>query len=221
VAKRIALIALVALMLLVVAAPAALAAPSQQSLDRHAELSTREAPGQSGSHASNAGGNGASHAAANADKGMNRPGSAGEWKDNGHVPSVNSFPQGNAPSNPDADGNGGLDKPGQTGGFDADRDGNNGCGNDSDREDDNNGWCGKKPESPPPGGGTGGTGGSTGGGKPSTVLPKRIVALPERREAPAALPTTGTDVSDFLWGGWSLVLAGTALRRTAYHRSRR
>ncbi len=53
--------------------------------------------------------------------------------------------QGRSLSDPDGDSNGGADKPSPdcTGGIDkTDRDGNNGCGNDADREDDNNGNCG-------------------------------------------------------------------------------
>ncbi len=57
--------------------------------------------------------------------------------------------QGNAESDPDDDGrgpdrsNGGPDKPGGSGGTDLDdQDGNNGCGNDDDFEDDNEGLCG-------------------------------------------------------------------------------
>ncbi len=60
--------------------------------------------------------------------------------------------QGNSASDPDDDGNGpdrsngGADKPGGPGGVDlADQDGNNGCGNDDDFEDDNEGNCGGKP----------------------------------------------------------------------------
>ena len=54
--------------------------------------------------------------------------------------------QGRSQSDPDADSNGGLDKPDGDGGINtADQDGNNGCGNDQDFEDDNNGWCGRKP----------------------------------------------------------------------------
>jgi hypothetical protein len=56
--------------------------------------------------------------------------------------------QGNAQSDPDDDGrgpdrsNGGVDQPGGPGGDDlADQDGNNGCGNDDDFEDDNEGHC--------------------------------------------------------------------------------
>jgi hypothetical protein len=55
--------------------------------------------------------------------------------------------QGRSLSDPDGDTNGGADKPDPdcTGGVDAtDRDGNNGCGNDADREDDNNGRCGRQ-----------------------------------------------------------------------------
>ena len=62
----------------------------------------------------------------------------------------NSGNQGNSSSDPDDDGrgpdrsNGGADKPNGPGGVDlADQDGNNGCGNDDDFEDDNEGWCGK------------------------------------------------------------------------------
>lgn len=58
--------------------------------------------------------------------------------------------QGKASHDPDDDGhgpdrsNGGADHPGADGGVDlADQDGNNGCGNDDDFEDDNEGWCGK------------------------------------------------------------------------------
>jgi hypothetical protein len=65
----------------------------------------------------------------------------------------NSGNQGNSTSDPDDDGrgpdrsNGGADKPDGPGGVDlADQDGNNGCGNDDDFEDDNEGWCGKNPK---------------------------------------------------------------------------
>ncbi len=73
--------------------------------------------------------------------------------------------QGKSSSDPDDDGNGpdrsngGPDKPGGEGGTDkADQDGNNGCGNDDDFEDDNEGKClgrdgapgHNKPETPEP-----------------------------------------------------------------------
>lgn len=68
-----------------------------------------------------------------------------------------SLTQGNAQSDPDDDGNGpdrsngGPDKqPDGVGGVDKDdQDNNNGCGNDDDFEDDNEGWCGKKPKTTP------------------------------------------------------------------------
>lgn len=65
--------------------------------------------------------------------------------------------QGNSPSDPDDDSkgpdrsNGGADKPGGPGGVDKeDQDPNNGCGNDDDFEDDNEGHCGGKPKPTPP-----------------------------------------------------------------------
>jgi hypothetical protein len=51
--------------------------------------------------------------------------------------------QGRSPSDPDGDFNYGPDKPGERGGiYTGDQDGNNGCGNDQDFEDDNRGNCG-------------------------------------------------------------------------------
>ena len=69
--------------------------------------------------------------------------------------------QGKAQADPDDDGrgpdrtNGGADQPGGRGGADkADQDGNNGCGNDDDFEDDNEGHCGRPttatPDKPTP-----------------------------------------------------------------------
>ena len=65
--------------------------------------------------------------------------------------------QGSTEVDPDDDGrgpdrsNGGPDRPGGSGGEDlADQDGNNGCGNDDDFEDDNEGRCGVYPIRPRP-----------------------------------------------------------------------
>jgi hypothetical protein len=65
-----------------------------------------------------------------------------------HVEAGQSGNQGRATSDPDDDTrgperrNGGVDQPGGTGGVDLlDQDGNNGCGNDDDFEDDNEGRC--------------------------------------------------------------------------------
>lgn len=84
-----------------------------------------------------------------ADEGDNRhPSGKDRSVENG-----NSGNQGNSESAPDEDGHGperdynGTDKPNGPGGMDlADQDGNNGCGNDDDFEDDNEGWCGQKPK---------------------------------------------------------------------------
>jgi hypothetical protein len=59
--------------------------------------------------------------------------------------------QGSSMSEPDNNGSGPerdegcIDKPASMGGTctDGDQDGNNGCGNDVDRDDDNEGWCGR------------------------------------------------------------------------------
>jgi hypothetical protein len=96
--------------------------------------------------------------ASNSGRGMNRQGGPGKhpgegWKDPGQD---QGSPHNRA--DPDCTGNrtvhpqatnigacdnvaGAADKPGGSGGFDADRDWNNGCGNDTDFEDDNNGQC--------------------------------------------------------------------------------
>lgn len=100
-------------------------------------------------------------AAANPGKGMNRQGSPGVhpgngWKDPGQVQgSIKNLAHpdctGNRTSNPQEtnigacdDPTGAADKPEGPGGFDSDKDWNNGCGNDVDFEDDNNGLCGGK-----------------------------------------------------------------------------
>jgi hypothetical protein len=54
--------------------------------------------------------------------------------------SENGATQGNAQSDPDDDGRG----PDRGDGGPDRADGNNGCGNDADRSDDNEGWCGNK-----------------------------------------------------------------------------
>lgn len=72
-------------------------------------------------------------------------------KDRNNEPG-NSYPQGKSGSNPDGNG---VDKPYPAGGKlpqtqgEADFDGNNGCGNDNNFSDDNNGNCGGKGKPPP------------------------------------------------------------------------
>ena len=204
--KRIVFGSIVVVLLLLLSSAAATAAPGGNASN---------APGQAKretAHESNGpGSNQNSHALQNASRGMNRVGGPGKWKSHGHVPAPVSYPQGHAPSDPDFNGNGGIDKPGQTGGFSADRDGNNGCGNDDDREDDNNGWCGRRPEvSEPPSTPPSGPG--------PRVLPGPKITPPviEGRK----LPKTGFDVIQLSWTGWSLVLAGHVLRKRTRRRSR-
>ena len=85
-----------------------------------------------------------------------------------HVEAGGSGNQGKAVSDPDDDGRGpdrtnrGVDQPGGPGGLDIlDQDGNNGCGNDDDFEDDNEGNCGGKPSGPSQNGGPHQNGGPT------------------------------------------------------------
>jgi hypothetical protein len=137
----------------------------------------------------------------------------GSWGPNGHTPAETSFPQGYSPSDPDGATNGGADKPGEVGGFNDDKDGNNGCGNDSDREDDNNGWCGKKPtptvapsvaptESETP----------TGGTPSGEVLGKIVQSAPE--VLGVQLSRTGAPVFVVFGTGLLMLFVGLAIRRS-------
>ena len=121
-----------------------------------------------------------------------------------------SVNQGRSGADPDRGTNGGADKPGGRGGVDRiDQDGNNGCGNDDDFEDDNNGRCGGKrrngtrgnqdrgtnpedrgrPGSVPGGTGSGGTG--TGGTGASDVpVPSAVLGVELVRPGDLAAPAT-------------------------------
>ena len=105
--KRIVSVAFIVVLLLLLSSAAAFAAPGGNSSNSPGHAKTAHTPN----------GQGKSHALQNASRGMNRVGSAGQWKSHGHVPAPVSYPQGFAPSDPDFNGNGGIDKPGQTGGF--------------------------------------------------------------------------------------------------------
>ena len=92
--------------------------------------------------------------------------------------------QGASTSDPDGDSNGGLDKPGGDGGvYTGDQDGNNGCGNDQDFEDDNNGWCGNKPKPEKPAKDVK-TPETDGGTAPATGTSEDTVTLPEQLPLP-------------------------------------
>jgi hypothetical protein len=162
-----------------------------------------------------------SHAADNADRGMNREGSPGEWKGDGHQPSEGSFPQGHSPSDPDGMGNGGMDKPGMDGGFDDDQDGNNGCGNDADREDDNNGWCGKPAfagrTSPSPSASPEVSPTESETPTPAVVAGRtqaRVLGVQLHRTlGSGALATTGAHIVEVLLVAAGFMLAGAVMRR--------
>lgn len=204
--KRIVFGSIVVVLLLLLSSTAAFAAPGGNP----------DAPGQAkradgaGETAHEPNGQGKSHALQNASRGMNRVGGPGKWKSHGHVPAPVSAPQGHAPSDPDFNGNGGIDKPGHTGGFSADRDGNNGCGNDDDREDDNNGWCGKRPKVGPS---------TTPPENPPTRPGPRVLPGP-KLTPPDVLGRTGFGVIELSLAGWSLTFTGHVLRRRTRRRPR-
>ncbi len=93
-------------------------------------------------------GNGGKSEAAHANHG---PSESVATSDPSHDPSnPDGTYQGKSGSTPDQDRIGadhGIDNNDKVG---PGTDGNNGCGNDPDREDDNNGWCGNKPKPPKP-----------------------------------------------------------------------
>jgi hypothetical protein len=138
--------------------------------------------------------------------------SAGSWGPNGHQPADVSSPQGYSPSDPDGTSNGGADKPGGSGGFNSDKDGNNGCGNDTDREDDNNGWCGKKPTN-----GSGGEVTPTPTPTPSSTAAVLGVTLTRNQGSTSVLGVTlsrtGTQISLMVLLGITAVMIGSVLRR--------
>lgn len=170
----------------------------------------------------------------NSGNGMNRQGGPGVhpgkgWKDPGSVQgSIQNV------ADPDCTGNratdpqptnigacdsasGAADKPGGLGGFDADKDFNNGCGNDTDFEDDNNGLCrgrrvavaGVQPKPPPP--------------QEPAPGPVATQVLPLRLRAPTApvqLPATGMDFPGLLLSGAALTAIGRRLVRAGKDRRR-
>jgi hypothetical protein len=128
--------------------------------------------------------------------------------------------QGKSTSDPDLMTNGGADKPGMDGGFDEDKDGNNGCGNDDDFEDDNNGWCGGKPRVA--GGQTpvipvvnptvlGETFERPAVVRASTVTAPAVVAAATAAAAPAALARTGAQAAALTLLALNLIALGFAM----------
>ncbi|HEY3240292.1 MAG TPA: hypothetical protein VGL92_12045 [Acidimicrobiia bacterium] len=118
--------ALLALGLLVTAPAASAKAPSDEPF----QFTCTEDSASTTAAADTTAGEPGHHPSGKDGKGETEPGGSGT--------------QGRSDRDPDGMANGGSDKPGCEGGYDDDRDGNNGCGNDADFEDDNNGNCGKK-----------------------------------------------------------------------------
>ncbi|HSX57689.1 MAG TPA: hypothetical protein VLE47_00260 [Candidatus Saccharimonadales bacterium] len=127
-----------------------------------------------------------------------------------------SLTQGKSNSDPDNNGKGpdrlntGLDKPGMGGGVDkADQDGNNGCGNDDDFEDDNEGWCGHKPKNETTNPETPGVGTPTtpAVATPATPVTPTVLTI-------STLPNTANGEQDnyaFVWVSALLITSGIAL----------
>ncbi len=176
-------------------------------------------------------------ASSNSGKGMNRQGGPSThpgkgWKDPGSwqgSPKNTSDPDctGNRTSNPQStnigacdDSAGAADKPEGKGGFDSDKDWNNGCGNDTDFEDDNNGRCGRR---------SGKVSGSSSTTDPppeeekkivtrvlSSVTARPAVVLSERVAAQrTSLPATGIDANQLAFAGISLMAIGKSMVRRA------
>ncbi len=146
--RSIRAIALAIVALFVLAAPALADHDKGKSSQSHGKSSAEGTPG------SEAGTNG--QKAESSDDGEKpfdeEPNDHPSGNDKSEEPG-GSGTQGKSSSDPDGMANGGADKPDEVladgqvqGGFDDDHDGNNGCGNDDDFEDDNNGWCGKPEE---------------------------------------------------------------------------
>jgi len=157
--------------------------------------------------------------------------------------------QGHSESNPDNDGHGPernscegsgvdecADKAGGDGGVDTDdQDGNNGCGNDDDFEDDKEGWCGKPETSVDteevPDIGAGGGGAEIGGivlqrfpSMPSAELPTQVLGVTLNQAQLAAgaqveaaqagvLPFTGGPIAGVILLGLGLIIGGAMLHR--------
>jgi hypothetical protein len=131
--------------------------------------------------------------------------------------------RGKSGSTPDQDGIGadhGIDNNDKTG---PGTDGNNGCGNDADREDDNNGWCGNKPEhvkptpTETPSGSPAPTVSPTSTGSPAEVLGEQFT---RPSVLGRALARTGVALIMFLVVAAVLGFFGLALRTIAKPKQR-
>jgi len=172
---------------------------------------------------------------AGASAGGNGKGKSGTAHAN-HGPQATSSPSGvHDPSNPDGTYRGkSPSKPDQDGIgadhglFNNDKvgpgtDGNNGCGNDADREDDDNGWCGNKPAHVKPTPTPGPTGSPTvtpsptvqptSGGNNSEVLGETFTRSPQ--VAGRILARTGVAIAVFVVASLVLMGLGSAFKTLA------
>jgi len=130
--------------------------------------------------------------------------------------------RGKSGSTPDQDGIGadhGLVNNDKTG---PGTDGNNGCGNDADREDDDNGWCGNKPAHVKPTPSPTSTGSPTGtpSVSPTATAQAPTEVLGESFTRPSALAGTGVAAITFAFMAVALGVFGFALRTIARPRRR-
>jgi hypothetical protein len=156
------------------------------------------------------------------------PGSNGNHYGQGTSSDANHDPsnpdgtyQGKSGSTPDQDGTGadhGIFNNDKTG---PGTDGNNGCGNDPDREDDNNGWCGRTPApvngTPAPNVSPAETVSPT-----ETITPAigaevlgRTFVRGDTEVAGRNLARTGRDIAQVIIAAMALILLGIGLRTIA------
>jgi pyruvate/2-oxoglutarate dehydrogenase complex dihydrolipoamide acyltransferase (E2) component len=121
--------------------------------------------------------------------------------------------QGKSSSTPDQDGIGadhGIVNNDKTG---PGTDGNNGCGNDPDREDDNNGWCGQKPANQTPVPSVSPT--ATATASVGAEVLGRTFTRPQVEVAGRQLARTGAPITDVFFAAMALLVLGASLRAIA------
>jgi hypothetical protein len=145
-----------------------------------------------------------------------QPGKSQASQDANHDPSNRDGTyRGKSGSTPDQNGIGadhGIDNNDKTG---AGTDGNNGCGNDADREDDNNGWCGRKRSNGTPAPSVSPT--ATATSSVGTEVLGRSFTRPE--VTGRQLARTGAPMAETFLAAMALLLLGLSLRAVAHAKS--
>lgn len=141
------------------------------------------------------------------------PGKSEQAHGSNHDPSnPDGTYRGKSPSKPDQDGIGadhGIVNNDKTG---PGTDGNNGCGNDPDREDDNNGWCGRqRNETPTPSVSPTATATASVG----TQVLGRTFTRPETEVLGLQLARTGAPHAELFFAALALMCFGIAFRAIA------